>query len=173
MCIPTIKKTGEGCTGINSQFLLEKYGPEIIYIKGTYNIIANTIIRLEYDKDSYTLTIHIHVRNMTLAKLFDGYVSNKTNSEAFQMNGVYVPIGTCTFVNHLESVCANYSTISDTSHDDHERSTITAVNDNQVKKHNKYLFAEINKKDDDEIYLVTVSEIADSQRRHRLYKNHF
>jgi hypothetical protein len=31
------------------RLLLEEYGPEIIYIKGIYNTIADTISRLEYD----------------------------------------------------------------------------------------------------------------------------
>ena len=63
--------------------------------------------------------------------------------------------------------------ISDISHDDCDRSAITTVNNNQVKKYLKYLFADISKKDGDEIYPVTVSEITDSQHRHRRYIHYF
>ena len=45
------------------------------------------------------------------------------------------------------------------SHDDHERSVITAVDDNHVKKHLQYLFANTSKTDEDEIYPVTVFEL--------------
>jgi hypothetical protein len=31
------------------RLLLEEYGPKIVYIKGIYNIVANTTSRLEYD----------------------------------------------------------------------------------------------------------------------------
>ena len=31
------------------QLLLEEYGPEIIYIKGTHNTVADAILQLEYD----------------------------------------------------------------------------------------------------------------------------
>jgi hypothetical protein len=31
------------------RLLLEKYGPEIVYIKGIHNTVADTVSRLEYD----------------------------------------------------------------------------------------------------------------------------
>ena len=75
---------------------------------------------------------------MALAKLFYGYVSKTTTSKAFQTDGVYgiyllVPVRSQTNWNP----CANNSTINDMSHDGRERSTITDVDDNQVKKHLK------------------------------------
>ena len=33
------------------RLLLEEYEPEIVYIKGVYNIVADAISRLEYDPD--------------------------------------------------------------------------------------------------------------------------
>jgi hypothetical protein len=74
---------------------------------------------------------------MTLAKLFNGYVNKTINIKAFQTDDVYLPIDTRIFVNYLESTRANYSTSSNMSHDDSERNTITAVDNNQVKKHLK------------------------------------
>ena len=155
------------------RLLLEEYGPKIVYIKGTHNIAIDTINRFEYEESINTYNMSIHVRNMVLAKLFNGYARKITNSNIFQTNNVCVPIGTRMFLNHLKSANANYSTMNDMSHDDRERSAIVAVINNSVKKHPKCLFANISKTDEDEIYLLTVSEIADSQRRHRLYKNHF
>ena len=93
MCIPTIKKTGEGCTGINSQFLLEKYGPEIIYIKGVDNIVAAAISRLDYDEKINTHNINAHVHNMSLVKLVNGCVTKTTNSKAHQTNNMYCLFG--------------------------------------------------------------------------------
>jgi hypothetical protein len=31
------------------RLLLEEYGPEIVYMKGIYNTIADAVLRLEYD----------------------------------------------------------------------------------------------------------------------------
>jgi hypothetical protein len=31
------------------RLLLEEYGPEIIFIKGIHNTVADTVLRLEYD----------------------------------------------------------------------------------------------------------------------------
>ena len=42
-----------------------------------------------------------------------------------------------------------------------------------MRHHLKYLFANTSTKDEDEIYPVTVSEIAAGQQKHRLYKNNF
>ena len=48
---------------------------------------------------------------------------------------------------------------------------MTAVGNISVENDANYMFANISKKDKDEIYPVTASKIADSQLRHRLYKN--
>ena len=69
---------------------------------------------------------------MTLAKLFNGYVSKTSNSKAFQTDDMYVPVGTYAFVNHLKSACAACSTNSDMAHDDHERSAITTIDNNKA-----------------------------------------
>ena len=83
---------------------------------------------------------------------------------------MYVPIGTHTFINQLESTRANYSTIIFMPREDQKRSTHGVVGDTQVKHRWKYLFANTRAKDEDEIYPVTVSDIAAAQHKHRLYK---
>jgi hypothetical protein len=155
------------------RLLLEEYGPEIVYIKGVDNIVADAISRLDYDETFNTRNINVHVRNKCLIKLFNGYVMKTTNSEDFQTDEMYVPIGTHTFVNQLESARANYSTIAFMSHEDRETSAYSVDNDTQAKKHFKYLFANHSTKDEDEIYPVTVSEIAGAQQIHRLYKKYY
>ena len=107
---------------------------------------------------------------MSLVNSFNGYVSKTKNSKAFQTDNVYVPIGTRTFENHLESTRANYSTIAFMPREDRERSAQNEVYDKQVRHHLKYLFANISAKDENEIYPVTVSEFAAAQQKHRLYK---
>ena len=104
------------------RLILEEYGPQIVYIKGVDNIVADAISRLDYDEKINTRNINAHRRNLSLAKLFNGYVSKTKNSEAFQTDDVYVPIGTRTFANQLESARANYSTIAFMPREDRERS---------------------------------------------------
>ena len=107
---------------------------------------------------------------MSLVKLFNGYVTKTKNSKEFQTDNMYVPIGNLTFANRLESARTTYFTITFMPPKDRERSAENAVNNNQVKHHLKYLFVNTSNKDADEIYPVTVSEIAAAQQRHRLYK---
>ena len=83
---------------------------------------------------------------------------------------MYVPIGTHTFENRSESARANCSTIALIPREDCKRSAANAVDDNRVKHRLKYLFANTRAKDKDEIYPVTVSEIAATQQKHRIYK---
>ena len=73
----------------------------------------------------------------------------------------------------LESTRANYSTITFMSREDCKRNTENAVDDTRVKHHFKYMFVNTSTKDEDEIYPVTVSEIAAAQQKHRLYNKYF
>ena len=70
------------------RILIEEYGSKTVYIKGRDNIARDVISRLDQDEEISTCTINIHVRNMTLAKLFNGYLSKTTNSKAFQTGNV-------------------------------------------------------------------------------------
>ncbi len=42
------------------RLLLEEYGPEIVYIKGIYITMANTVSRLEYDPSVNTTAESFH-----------------------------------------------------------------------------------------------------------------
>ena len=133
--------------------------PKFICIKGVDHILTDAINRLDYKTRINTRHIDVHVRNMSLIKLFNGYVTKTTTCEAFQTDDVYVPISTRTFANQLESAHANYSTISFMPLKDCKRSATNVVDASQVKHHLKYLFANASAKDGDEIYSMTVSEI--------------
>ena len=115
--------------------LLEEYGPQIVYIKGVDNIVADAIRRLNNGNQVNTRNINAHVHNMTMVKLFNGYVKKTTNSKAFQTDDMYVPTGTYTFANQLESL----------------RATSYEAYANQVKHHFEYLFPNASAKDKDEI----------------------
>ena len=113
------------------------------------------------------------MRNKSLINRFNGYVNRTTNSEELLTKDVHAQDGTHVFANQIESARANYSTIANTSQEDCERIAQMLVHDAQVNEHLKYLFANISTKDEDEIYPVTVSEIAATQQRHELYKMYF
>ena len=49
------------------RLILEEYDPEIVYIKGTDNIVADAVSRLDYNMDVNTRNINVHVRTKTLA----------------------------------------------------------------------------------------------------------
>ena len=91
---------------------------------------------------------------MTMVKLFNGCDNKTTNNEAFQTDNVYVSTGTHTFANHLECACANNFTIA------FEQNKAYG---NQVKHHLKYMFINTSAKGKDDIYPITVSEIAAAQ----------
>ena len=50
--------------------ILEEYGPEIIYIKGEDNIVADAMSRLEYDPEINVKKLHMSQRCKILIKLF-------------------------------------------------------------------------------------------------------
>ena len=94
------------------QLRLEEYGPKGIYIKGADNIVADAISWLDFDKKIKTYNINAQVCNMGLVQFFNGCVTKTTKSKALKTDNMYIPIGTGTFVNQLESARAKYSTIT-------------------------------------------------------------
>ena len=81
------------------RLLLEECNPEIIYIKGSENIVADAISCLEYDEKVNTRFVNVHLRFKTLAKLFVSYVDKKHGGGAFQSDDMYVPNGATTINN--------------------------------------------------------------------------
>ena len=52
------------------RLILEEYGPEIIYIKGEDNRVADAMSRLEYDPEINVKILHMSHRGKILVKLF-------------------------------------------------------------------------------------------------------
>ncbi len=116
------------------RLLLEEYAPEIVYIKGTHNTVADAISRLEYNPKLNSTNEYNHAMQgaskkdlahqkwNTFSKHWHWY--NETNSQS-NTNGV-----------HLNQVFANHS-------------------------------------EDDEIYPLTVTEIAEAQQADADLKNCF
>jgi hypothetical protein len=48
--------------------LLEDYGPEIVYIKGMHNTIADAVLRLEYDSSVNQTAESFHTRKSGINK---------------------------------------------------------------------------------------------------------
>ena len=53
------------------RLILEEFGPEILYIKGEDNIVADAISRLEYDPEINVKNLHMTHRCKVLVKLFN------------------------------------------------------------------------------------------------------
>ncbi len=54
--------------------LLEKYGPEIGYIKGIDNTVADALSRLKYDHSRNVKDLSVHVRYCCMAKCLSRYM---------------------------------------------------------------------------------------------------
>jgi hypothetical protein len=59
------------------------YNPEIVYIKGTANILADTVSRLEYIMEINIHGINVHISMKALARLLNSYVETILNSNPF------------------------------------------------------------------------------------------
>ena len=118
--------------------ILEEYGPEIVYIKGIHNTVADAISSLNYDP---TKNYHAHM-NYVMSK------AEETGTDAcyFEWKAV------------LKCVC---SCIQDSS-----ESNYASLDYNSV-------FASRGKEDQEEIYPLTVTEIADVQQADKHLRKFF
>ena len=150
------------------RLLLEEYGPNIVYIAGTDNIVADDIIRLEHDDNINTRKNDVHIHMKALAKLFTSYVNKISTSGAFQTDNIYVH-GTHTSGTITESSHTNCLCIHEVNENATESRKPKKMSDNREEL--KYLFASAIITDKDMIYPVTISEISEQQNESRLYKN--
>ena len=116
------------------RLLLEEYAPEIVYIKGTHNTVADAISRLEY-----------------IPKL------NSTNEYNQAMQGMSTKDLAHQKWNAFSKHWRGYN------------ETNSQSNTNRV--HLNQVFA--NRSEDDEIYPLTVSEIAEAQKADAEFKHCF
>lgn len=173
------------------RLLLEEYNPEIVYIKGIDNTVADAISRLEYDPKKNVKDLSFHERVNNIATLFTHYMQKHGGDELdisprdvmfnykndrsgrfdssirpSQSFGGNVPSARQTngteMTETTSDVNTEYFPVSAESHLQ-KRFEDTDLND---------LFANISS-DEEEIYPPTVLEIAEEQRRSRLYKDYF
>ena len=55
------------------QLLLEEYGPQIVYIKGVDNIVADAISRLEFNDTNHKKHVNVYLNQTARALLFCSY----------------------------------------------------------------------------------------------------
>jgi len=125
--------------------LLEEYNPEIVYIKGIANTVADALSRLEYCPKKNVKDMRYTERFQGIAMLFTHYMQEEHGGE----------------MDLSTPICDQYSNAMD-------------VNTPQIMSENA-LFNDVfaNMQEEDEIYPPTVREIADEQRRSSKYKGYF
>ena len=122
------------------RLLLEEYGPEITYIKGIDNTVADALSRLEYDPNKNLKKLDHHTRFCHMATLL-------TNRR-------------CKHGGVKRSLAILHDPKSSTTDPD------------TIRKATLDVFANVEG-DEQEIYPITVAEIALEQRRDRLLKAYF
>ena len=128
------------------RLLLEEYNPEIVYIKGVDNVVADAISCLEYDPKVNVKNIHYTMRHKALVKLLN---------KCTKMHG-----GDSPSIGNNPARCLN-------AH--HRDGTDVRTYVDTFKDHVNHVFANISEEEND-IYPPTISEIAANQRRSRVYK---
>ena len=130
------------------RLLLEEYGPEIVYIMGEDNVVADAISRLEYDPEVNVKSLDSTRSCYTLVKLFTHYCET---TDTIYRGGEGSPKQTYQHNFDCDSAL---------------RPTSDNESQNDIVNH---VFANISD-DEDDIYPPTVAEIASEQRGHKLYK---
>ena len=164
------------------RLLLEEYNPEIVYIKGEDNTVADAISRLEYDPTKNVKDLSFHERANSIATLFTHYMQKhggesreasqivKQTSESGDSKGLIRPSRVTR--NDVSQWSANYAVVNT------ERQSVNNESDLQKRFEDTSLddfndlFANISG-DEEEIYPPTVRELAEEQRRSKAYKPYF
>ena len=129
------------------RLLLEEYGPEIVWIKGIHNTVADALSRLEYDPTKNTSVIAHHERMQICCMLFRTYEES---------------------CDEAEKVCHMARAISDSN----KSTEGEAISDTFTRDAINRVFASVAN-NEDEIYPVTVSQIAEAQRSDSNLKAYF
>ena len=78
------------------RLILQECGPEIVYIPGVTNVVANAMSRLEYDTNVNKRIINVHIWHKALARSLRRYVEATTEYKPFQTDEGYLPSDTIT-----------------------------------------------------------------------------
>ncbi len=118
------------------RLLLKEYRPEIVYIKGIHNIVADTVSRLEYDPSVNKTAESFHttkVRNRSRQRQFWMTVSKKWCKLDIDSDNLY----------------------------------------SYTNKHDNWNLMFAHHKEEEEVYPLTLAEIADAQHKDQELKNYF
>jgi hypothetical protein len=124
------------------RILLEEYNPEIVYIKGIDNTVADALSRLEYDPSVNVKNVHWCRKMKRFARRFNRYDPKDSPNHGGASQDVVMKDS---FVN-------------------------TAIEGSEMSLKN--IFANLGE-EEEEIYPPTISQIAEEQRRNRVYKPYF
>ena len=125
---------------------LEEYNPEIIYIKGIDNTVADAISRLEYDPSVNVKSVHWSERWCYFAILLAHYDPGPTNQPQTTGSQTYGR-DPCSSRKDCQNVERDVCDIS-------------------------HIYVTLGK-EEEEIYPPTIAQIAEEQRRSRAYKPYF
>ncbi len=116
--------------------MLEEYGPEIVYIKGIHNTVADAVLWLEYDPSVNKTAESFHMTK----------VRNKSSQRQCWM-----------------TVSKNWCKLD-----------IDSDNlDSYTHKHDDWNLVFVHHKEEEEVYPLTLTEIADAQRKDQELKAYF
>ena len=131
------------------RLILEEYGPEIVYIKGVDNTVADALSRLEYDPEKNVKDLSAHTRYCHMATMLSHYMQEDDVQHGGELG--FRPF-TCEPQVLNPAMSANGSTRN-----------CMSVN---------HVFATVEGSEE-EIYPPTINEIAQEQRRDRKLKKYF
>merc|ERR1712197_137322 len=139
------------------RLILEEYGPEIIYIKGETNIVADTLSRLEYDPGTNVREISYNKKSIYMVKMMNHYIESTKKVEVTMASGTY---------SQMKQMAPVATFVQCHSYVSERRSDVANVNYTNV-------FANWNSSDELQVYPVTIKVIAEEQRKGKYLKAYF
>jgi len=145
------------------RLLLEEFGPEIVYIKGIHNTVADAISRLEYDPKINVVEHHLTECEITscFVNAMVTYSSESTIDESATYDDCTLDGSSNTYWNELRDSNSLFK-----SEDD------TVIQQCEIYELQQNALANCNATNR-EIYPVTIKEIADVQRKDKALKKCF
>ena len=154
------------------RLILEEYNPEIAYIKGSENIVADAVSRLEYDANVNTRYIGTHLKTFVFNKLLNRY-AEKTASSVEPIQTYDSIVRTPRTVPACDHGGETYRVSYTNNHVSIRKRREATVQTQQIKETYRYLFANLTSADGDDVYPVTVNEISEAQRASKEFKRYF
>lgn len=149
------------------RLLLEEYGPEIVYIKGIHNSVADAISRLDYDPSVNPDRLSHHIRRVQS----DCERSHGIKAEQFKWQAVTNRLVTYQQQCDTSMRKVNYRMTKSTRMS-HRMSRVTRNSSIKLAPMTLgQVFA--NSAQEDEIYPLTIPEIAKEQQKDRSLKKYF